>query len=189
MLSFLLYNPSILADFKAETAAAFGPDGELVDPLMIQDGTLCPMVEAVWNETLRMSGWAASVRLITEDTVIGGKLMTKGNRVMVPHRLLHFEESVFGAEANEFRPERWMQKKNLARSPSWRPFGAGKTMCSGRFLARFSVTTFVATLLHRFDVELVGNPSFPKADEGRPVLGTMSVREDSDITVKISVKE
>lgn len=145
-----------------------------------------------------MSGWAASVRLVTQDTVIGGKLMRKGHRVMVPHRLLHFDGTVFGAQPEEFWPTRWLEHRDgdgtnkansnsnsLARSPSWRPFGGGKIMCSGCFLARFSVTTFVATLLHRFDVELIGRPAFPRADEGRPVLGTMSIKEGDDFKVKL----
>ncbi|KAI1148839.1 putative cytochrome p450 [Nemania diffusa] len=197
VLSYLVHNPSLLAAYRDETVAAFGPTGELIDPFLIQDPVRCPLVDAVWHETLRMTGWAASVRLIMADTVIGGTFMRRGNRVMVPHRLLHFDEKVFGAEPHAFRPERWMQKRaddgsgasSLARSPSWRPFGAGKTMCSGRFLARFSVTSFVATLLHRFDVQLVGNPPFPKADEGRPVLGTMSIKEGSDFQVTISLRE
>ena len=197
VLSYLIYHPSLLAAYRAETAAAFDSSGGLVDPFMIQNPSCCPSVDAIWHETLRMSGWAASVRLVTADTVIGGKHMRKGNRVMVPHRLLHFDAAVFGDRPHEFRPERWTQRKvddgsgtsSLARSPSWRPFGAGKTMCSGRFLARFSVTTFVATLLRRFDVELVGNPPFPKADEGRPVLGTMSIREGCDFRVKLSLRE
>ncbi|KAI1173441.1 putative cytochrome p450 [Nemania sp. FL0916] len=197
VLSYLLHNPSLLAAYRDETAAAFGPTGELIDPFLIQDPMHCLLVDAVWHETLRMTGWAASVRLITADTVIGGKSMRKGHRVMVPHRLLHFDPSVFGAETHAFRPERWMQKRaddgsgisSLARSPSWRPFGGGKTMCSGRFLARFSVTTFVATLLHRFDVRLIGTPPFPEADEGRPVLGTMSVKDGSDFKVSISLRD
>ncbi|KAI1345675.1 putative cytochrome p450 [Xylaria sp. FL0043] len=196
LLSYLVHHPSLLAAYRDETAAAFGTTGELVDPFLIQDPARCRLVDAVWHETLRLTGWAASVRLIMADTVIGGKFMRKGNRVMVPHRLLHFDEDVFGAEPQAFRPERWMQKQaddgsgtsSLARNPSWRPFGAGKTMCSGRFLARFSVTTFAAVLLHRFDVQLVGNPPFPRADEGRPVLGTMSVKDGSDFKVVISLR-
>lgn len=199
MLSYLIHNPTLLAAYRAETAASFGDAGELADPFLIQDASRCPTVDAVWNETLRMTGWAASVRLITADTVIGGKYMRKGNRIMVPHRLLHFDAAVFGEKPHEFRPKRWMTREkadddgsgagNLARSPSWRPFGGGKTMCSGRFLARFSVTTLVATLLRRFDLALVGNPPFPKADEGRPVLGTMSIKEGCDFKVKISLRK
>lgn len=141
----------------------------------------------IWHETLRLSGWAASVRLITQDTTIGGKLLRKGNRVIVPHRLLHFDESIFGPEPHRFRPERW-NDKNLERSPSWRPFGGGQTMCSGRYLARFSATTFVAMLLQRFDVEMVGSssPKMPVADEGRPVLGIMSIKKGEDFNVRLS---
>jgi cytochrome P450 len=184
VLTYLLHNPTLLAAYRQETEPAFS-GGNLVDPLYIQDPANCPQVDMIWHETLRLSGWSASIRLITQDTMIGGKLMRKGNRVMVPHRLQHFDESVFGESPHLFRPERW-QKENLARSPSWRPFGAGKTMCSGRFLARFSVTTFVATLLRRFDVEMVGNPPFPQGDEGKPVLGIMSIKKGHDFNVRLS---
>lgn len=67
-----------------------------------------------------MSGWAASVRLITQDTVIGGKIMCKGHRVMVPHRLMHFDETFFWMSLNVFSPERWLENEikenDLARS-------------------------------------------------------------------------
>ncbi|GAP88934.2 putative cytochrome P450 [Rosellinia necatrix] len=187
LLTYLLHNPALLKAYTEETKPAF--DGSsLVDPLYIQDATKCPQVSAIWHETLRLSGWSASVRLIKQDTVIGGKLMRKGNRVLVPHRLLHFDTRTFGADTHEFHPERWLKRTDLWHSPSWRPFGGGKTMCSGRFLARFSVTTFVATLLQRFDIEIVGDPPFPRADEGRPVLGIMSIKDGEDFKVRLSRK-
>ncbi|KID94729.1 Cytochrome P450, partial [Metarhizium majus ARSEF 297] len=187
VLTYLLHNPELLAAYRRETAPAFcGPD--LADPSVIQDAAQCPEVDAVWHETLRMTGWSASVRFVTRDTVIGGKRMRKGSRILVPHRLLHFDEGIFGDATHQFRTERWRNNKNLPRSPSFRPFGGGKTMCSGRFIARFSVTSFVATLLHRFDVELVGSPRFPRADEGRLVLGTMSIREGDDFNVRLTPK-
>ncbi|KID66300.1 Cytochrome P450, partial [Metarhizium hybridum] len=179
VLTYLLHNPDLLAAYRRETAPVFrGPD--LADPSVIQDAAKCPEVDAVWHDTLRMLGWSASVRFVTRDTVIGGKRMCKGSRILVPHRLRHFDEGIFGDATHQFRTERWRSNKNLPRNPSFRPFGGGKTMCSGRFIARFSVTSFVATFLHRFDVELVGSPRFPRADEGRPVLGTMSIREGGD---------
>lgn len=155
----------------------------------INDAAKCPHIDAIWHETLRLAGWAASVRLVTKDVVIGGKVMREGNRVMVPHRLLHFDESVFGPETNSFRPERWLDSeagRKLSSSPSWRPFGGGKTKCSGRFLAKFSVTAFVATLLHRMDLKIVGNPPMPQPDVGRPVLGIISVKQGQDYSVSIT---
>ncbi|KAI7780584.1 hypothetical protein LA080_015867 [Diaporthe eres] len=59
---------------------------------------------------------------------------------------------------------------------------------AGRYLARFNITTFVATLLQRYDLELVGNPPFPKKDEGRPVLGTLCIKEGPDFKVGFSTR-
>ncbi|KAF2794797.1 putative cytochrome p450 [Melanomma pulvis-pyrius CBS 109.77] len=191
MLTHLMRNPDYLEAFRAETAPAFCGD-ELVDVTYIQDATKCPQVDAIWHETLRMAGWAASVRLVTHDVVIGGKRMRKGNRVMVPHRLLHFDEDVFGENIDDWRPERWLDTgagRKLPSSPSWRPFGGGKTKCSGRFLAKYFVTAFVATLLRRFDIEMVGQPRMPQPDVGRPVLGIISVKEGDDYMVSITKRK
>ncbi|KAI0410866.1 putative cytochrome p450 [Xylaria grammica] len=191
MLTHLMRNPSYLAAFRAETAPAFrGEDLVAVD--YIQDATKCPQVDAIWHETLRLAGWAASVRLVTRDVMIGGKLMRKGNRVMVPHRVLHFDESIFGDAIDEWQPRRWLDTeagRKLPSSPSWRPFGGGKTKCSGRFLAKYFVTAFVATLLRRYDIEMVGNPPMPQPDVGRPVLGIISVKEGQDYMVKITKRK
>ncbi|CAI6341318.1 unnamed protein product [Periconia digitata] len=183
VISYLLHNPNLLEAYRRDTEVAFSGD-RLVDPFVLQNPEKCPQVDAIWNETLRITGWSASVRSIIEDTVIGGKLMRKGNRVLVPHRLLHFDENIFGSNPQEFRPERW--ENGLKQNASWKPFGGGKTTCSGRFLARFSATTYVATLLRRFDIKMVGNPPFPQADAGRPVLGTMSIKDGSDFKVQLS---
>lgn len=164
-------NPNYLAAFRSETAAAFRGD-ELVDISHIQDAAKCPQVDAIWHETLRLAGWAASVRLVTRDVVIGGKQMRKGNRVMVPHRLLHFDKAIFGYDTESWRPERWLSteaSEKLSTSSSWRPFGGGRTKCSGRFLAKYFVTAFVATLLRRFDIEAIDDPPMPQPDVGRPV--------------------
>ncbi|KAK3689100.1 putative cytochrome P450 [Podospora appendiculata] len=191
MLSYLLRNPSDLAAFRAETAPAFR-GSELADISYIQDTAKCPRVDAIWHETLRLSGWAASVRLVTRDVVIGDKTLRQGNRVMVPHRLLHFDEGVFGADTASWRPDRWLETdaaRKLPSSASWRPFGGGKTKCSGRFLAKFFVTAFVATMLRRFDIEMVGEPPMPQPDVGRPVLGIISVKQGGDYMVSIKKRK
>ncbi|KAI2626816.1 putative cytochrome p450 [Xylaria nigripes] len=187
MLTHMMRQPSYLAAFREETAPAFNGD-ELVDVNHIQDPVKCPRVDAMWNETLRLAGWASSVRRVTRDTMLGGKRLRKGNRVMVPHRLLHLDEEIFGADCGAWKPERWLDTeagRKLPNSQSWRPFGGGKTKCSGRFLAKNFVTAFVATLLRRFDIETVGDVPLPEADVGRPVLGIISVKEGQDYDVLI----
>ena len=107
---------------------------------------------------------------------------------MVPHRISHFEEDVFGDDIDAWRPQRWLDTENsrkLTSSQSWRPFGGGATKCSGRFLAKYIVTAFTAILLRRFDIEMVGDPPMPQPDVGRPILGIISVKEGQDYTVSI----
>lgn len=181
-------NQAYLAAFREETGPAFDGD-ELVDLNYIQDPAKCPQVDAIWHETLRVAGWSASVRLVKRDVVIGGKVLRRGNRVMVPHRLAHFDERVFGDDVDIWQPRRWLDTeagRKLPSSPSWRPFGAGRTICSGRFLAKFFVTAFVATLLRRFDIKMVGNPPMPEPDVGRPVVGIIGVKEGPDQLVSIT---
>jgi len=45
--------------------------------------------------------------------------------------------------------------------------------------------TLVAMLLRRFDVEPLESTTFPKFDEGKPVLGIMSNKDGDDPLVRI----
>ncbi|KAI0015223.1 putative cytochrome p450 [Xylariomycetidae sp. FL0641] len=200
LTSNLLHTPSLLNTLREETAAAFRDD-ELVDPAHLW--AHCPVLDSVWNETLRLCSNAASVRRVDRDTVIGGKELRAGNRIMIPYRLLHFDARVYGADARDFRPQRFLEamddnnnnnkrKKgggDLTRGPSWRPFGGGKTLCTGRHAAKRATLLFAALLLRRFDVAVVGCPRPPRADLGRPVLGISSVREGDDFTVSLSPRK
>ncbi|KAK8043460.1 cytochrome p450, partial [Apiospora rasikravindrae] len=185
MLAHLLWKPSLVDEIRNETAAAFSGN-RLVDLSHLLNH--CPKLDAVWHETLRLSSNAASVRLAMQDTVIGGKLMRKGSRVMIPYRLLHQDEAVFGHNVEMFRPERFTAKGTTAvtNGPSWRPFGGGKTMCTGRYAAKHATIMFVCLVLRRFDLAVVGRTQPPEVDLGRPVLGLMSPKDKEELTVVIS---
>ncbi|KAE8556219.1 hypothetical protein EYB25_000919 [Talaromyces marneffei] len=163
VLTYLLYNPSHIEPLRRQTANAF-------------------------FETLRMSSNAASVRNVNKDTVIGYKHLRKGNRIMIPYRLLHFDESVYGPDVYSFKPERFAgsNAEKLTRGDSWRPFGGGKTMCSGRHIAKCATLMFLSLVLRKFDIEIVGGRKMPAPDLGRPVLGIMALKDDQDYTMRIS---
>jgi hypothetical protein len=125
---------------------------------------------------------------------------------VIPYRLLHFDQEVYGEDVQSFRPERFMGSagEKLTRGDSWRPFGGGKTMCSGRHVAKratrelfrhipekknttdLTVVMFLAMILKRFDITIVGDDKMPPADLGRPVLGIMAVKLDEDYTVRLT---
>ncbi|KAL7938509.1 cytochrome P450 [Trichoderma chlorosporum] len=186
LVSYILHTPSLIQAIRDETKAAFNEDGKVnLEYLHNQ----CPQLNAVWNETIRMSSYAASVRFITEDTVIGGKILRKGNRLMIPFRQLHFDRDIFGETAALFDHERFLKKATLARSNNWRPFGGGSTMCPGRHAAKRCVLLFVAMLLQRFDVEMDGYQPIPTADEGQPMLGVLSIKGTDDLRVRLTARK
>jgi|SRR3569833_1484274 len=182
LLAYMLQTPSLLDVVREETKAAFRDD-DTIDYAHIYNR--CPRLEAMWNEMLRLTAYAASVRFITEDTVIGGKLLRKGNRIVISYRQLHFDESVFGAGVEQFKPDRFLKRPELTRSYSFRPWGGGNTMCPGRHVAKRVVLVWLAVLLRRFDVETDGPQPFPGAEEGKPVIGLMSVKSGEDLRVRL----
>ena len=181
MLAYLIRNPRLLEAIRQETRLAFIENRLSVDHLK----SSCPLLDGVWNETLRHSAYSASVRHLTEDTMIGGKVLRKGNRLMIPYRQLHFDESVFGPDAHAFEPARFERNSKLLRSSSWRPFGGGITMCPGRYIAKESVAIFITLALRRFDMEFINGQKFPRGAEGTPVLGIMSIQNGEDPMVRI----
>ncbi|KAL8977952.1 MAG: hypothetical protein Q9205_006351 [Flavoplaca limonia] len=185
MLAYLTQNPRLLEHIRHETEPAFDNGVLSVDYLK----NSCPLLDAIWNETLRHSAYSASVRHITEDTIIGGKTLRKGNRLMIPYRQLHFDESVFGEDAHVFEPERFEKNPKLLRSASWRPFGGGITMCPGRHVAKESVAIFIAMVLRRFNIEFVKDQVFPRGAEGTPVLGIMNIEDGEDPLVSITPRQ
>ncbi|GJN80327.1 hypothetical protein PLIIFM63780_003853 [Purpureocillium lilacinum] len=182
LISYIMHAPHLIDVIREETKDAFLADGSIDLEYLHKQ---CPQLDAMWNETIRMSAYSASVRFITEDTMIGGMVLRKGNRLMIPYRQLHFDEGVFGAAPDAFQHDRFLKKANLTQSSNWRPFGGGTTMCPGRYVAKRSVLLFIAMLFRRFDVEMDGYQPIPAAEEGKPVLGIMSIKENEDLRVRL----
>ncbi|KAL9020275.1 MAG: hypothetical protein Q9185_002455 [Variospora sp. 1 TL-2023] len=185
MIAFILQNPELYRTLVEEIQSAFPKDQKTPNAqYLLQD---CTILNAVWDETVRMSAFSASVRHVLKDTVIGGKLLRKGSRLMIPYRQMHFDESIFGADAQVFNSDRFLEDKTLKRGSSWRPFGGGTTQCPGRFAAKQVVLSFVAMLLKRFDVQIDGSQPFPEGQLGKPVLGIMASK--GELRVRISPRK
>ena len=71
----------------------------------------------------------------------------------------------WGPDADEFRPERWLptaaeseaayQERLRSMHAADLTFGAGSRICTGRHLALMETYKMVATLVSRFEIELV----------------------------------
>ena len=187
MLSYILFDKKLLSTLRAETGLTF--QKKTIDYQAIHGN--CPRLTSVFNEVLRLTFGSVSVRKIVAPVVIGNKDLCCGNNIMIPIRQLHYDEDAFGSDADEFDPERFLNNK-LDHSPSYKPFAGGVTHCPGRFLAKQEVLVFVALVLQRFDIELVGNSSVgsedirrPEIDHVRPNMGIMAPVKGTEVYIKL----
>jgi cytochrome P450 len=185
MIAHLVFNPQLLRDVSKETAAAFNADGTL-DPKHTYKS--CPQLNAVWLEALRMSAASTVLRTITSDTVIGGKVLRKGNQLLISARQLHFQSDVFGPRTNGFDHTRFLEKPELEGNAAFRPFGGGVTKCPGRNLAKYVALNLVVLVFHHFEVTADPDQQFPAYRERKPAIGIVSGEGDLRVRVRPRVK-
>ncbi|TMW65608.1 hypothetical protein Poli38472_008250 [Pythium oligandrum] len=123
---------------------------------------LKPLVylEAVIKETLRV--YPAGPNTFREaklDTIICGDIFVrKGQQVMTPQYAMGRNPAVWGPDATEFRPERWINLETGKLKPisasKFFSFSAGPRICPGMSLAMMELRIMVANLMHRYRFEV-----------------------------------
>ena len=119
-------------------------------------------LQFVIKETLRLYPTVGSVgRIALRDVVLptgGGKagtspfLIRKGEGLRTSFYTLHRRKDIYGKDAAQFKPERWVH----LRPPHWAylPFGGGPRTCPGQQLGLAQVSYTVVRLLQVFqDIE------------------------------------
>lgn len=125
-----------------------------------------PYINGVLRETLRVN---ATIPLFTveafEDTVLAGKYPVKAGETII--NLLaksQLDPTVWGEDANEFKPERMMDdnfNRITKEFPNcWKPFGNGMRGCIGRPFAWQEALLVMVMLLQNFNFVLDPNYSF-----------------------------
>jgi unspecific monooxygenase len=172
-LSFALYylsrDPGVLAGAQAETDVILGADPD-AEPTFDQVPKF-RHIRRVIDEALRLWPTApAFTRSPNADTMIGGRYRMRTQdwaTVILP--LIHRDPSVWGEDAGEFRPDRFLPESSRGRPPhSYKPFGTGERACIGRQFALHEAVLVLARLLHRYDIS--GDPDYELAITERLTL-------------------
>lgn len=138
------------------------------DPQMMAQVNRLVYLDAVVKETLRLyPSVPANVKHANRDTVLcDGTFVQAGTCVTVSAYVLGRSESVWGSDAKQFRPERWIDSetgKIVPVSPfKFNAFSSGPRKCIGVALANSEIKLVLATVLRRFRLEL--------APEQQPVV-------------------
>ena len=177
LLCFLIERPHLMNMIREETAPAFESQGGMDFYYLANN---CPQLIALFYESVRVTAGSQAVRQITNDTVVDGKLLRKGHRIIVPFRQLHIDEDAWGPNPQEFDEERFLRDERLSRSSNYRPWGGGSTVCPGKYLSKLTVLSFTALLLRKFDMELEEFQKIPGMEMTRPSLGIMAKQSTDD---------
>ena len=102
-------------------------------------------IPRVVEEALRLATPSSAIwRIATADTELGGTPVPAGSRLIVTWMSANRDECVFGADADEFRPDRDRVNEHVA-------FGFGIHHCLGAPLSRLETRVALEELTHRIE--------------------------------------
>lgn len=127
-----------------------------------------PYLDAVAHEALRLhpATGLPLERIIPDSGLVlsDGRYLAPGTVVGMNPWVLQRNVDVYGADVDQFKPERWLKQEDELPSTYQRrlsrmrdtllTFGFGKRMCSGRHLALVEIYKVIATLFSRFKFQL-----------------------------------
>lgn len=191
-------SPAARRALAAELDGLFGADADVEAQLRAPGGAErlahMPYATAVIRETLRLHPPAASVRMTAPGTGFrltlpagtgngagsddAGSTSTGKQQVVCPDGcimylnafLIQRDRAVWGEDADEFVPERWLGDTSWMPAGAWRPFERGPRSCIGLELANIEAKVILALVVRRYDFEKVGIGALARDGEGRPVL-------------------
>ena len=197
MLLYAFSYPDVLHDIRKEVGSVVtttrDKTGGKVHNLDISSvKTSCPLLTSTFQEVLRHCSIGISIRQVMQDTVLDGQwLLKKDCLVQMPSRVIHTDDSIWGADVDDFNPRRFMKdekhKPENGKRPNaaaFRAFGGGTTLCPGRHFATNEVLALVCMLVMRYDmVPTAGTWSMPGTDKSN--AASVVMKPDTDIEVEI----
>lgn len=154
-LSWTIYclstHPMVEAKARQEVLDVCGVAGPSYD-----DMNRLPYLQAVINETLRLYPSVPADLKIAEcdDTLPDGSFIPGGTLVFYTIYSMGRDPSIWGADAETFRPERWLEMQEPPGNYKYPVFNAGPRECLGRRLAQVEMKACLAMLLPRISFKL-----------------------------------
>ncbi|NXL90499.1 CP8B1 hydroxylase, partial [Alectura lathami] len=199
LLLYLMKHPDALKAVKEEVEKVLREHGQEVKPgsppVNITSDMLnqTPLLDSAVEETLRLVAAPILIRAILQDMslkVSSGTEYTlrKGDRLaLFPHLSVQMNPEIH-PEPHKFKYDRFVNpdgtKKDFYKNGKRlkyfsMPWGAGVSICPGRFFATAEIKLFVSLMLTHYDLELINaEEEIPAIDTSRWGFGTMQPVRD-----------
>lgn len=134
VLYHLMRNPQAYAKLTNEIDAAASA-GSISSPISYAEATRLPYLKACINEGMRLH---PSVGLTMPRVVpaggatISGFTFPAGYRVGINSAVVQYDRDIFGPNAAEFNPDRWLNGNSVQMEKAMLQFGAGARTCIGK---------------------------------------------------------
>ena len=158
ILYYVVRTPGVLTNLQKELDANIPPGVPTYD--LVKD---LEYVQWVINETMRIHSTSSLglPRLVPAATPenpnpqpieILGYSFPPGTALSVPSYTIHHSTEIWGADADDFVPERWSEKRLTARQKeAFIPFSTGPRACVGRNVAEMELKCMVGTVFRNFE--------------------------------------
>jgi cytochrome P450 len=130
-------------------------------PITWKEGSNMKYLQAVIKECLLCHPALGEIlpRVVPEGGVeLCGKFIAAGTVIGCNAWTIHRDRDVFGEDADQFRPERWIDnsEQDIRRMEALSlHFGAGNRVCIGRHIALLELSKFIPEFFRRFEPEIV----------------------------------
>jgi cytochrome P450 len=148
--------PEAKAKLQAEIDEA-ARNGQLSPMITYAEAIKLPYLMAVIKEALRVHPPIALSfprHVPAGGRTICGRFFPEGCRVGVNPYVLHYQQSVFGEDAEDFNPDRWLRPGAENMDRYMHHFGNGSRTCIGKNIALAEIYKFIPQLYREFDVRL-----------------------------------
>ncbi|UMM43552.1 hypothetical protein L5515_019015 [Caenorhabditis briggsae] len=141
-------------------------------------------LDSIIKEALRIYpvAWFACSRECVKTTTLGGLVIDKGVRIEADVTALHHSKEIWGENAEQFVPERWLESSAPRHTMSWIPFGAGPRQCVGMRLGMSEAKTALAHVLRKWSI-VAG----PETEEQLRIQGCTTTSPES-VTVYLEAR-
>lgn len=157
----MVKKPEVYKKCREEVLTSIKENGKF-DPLKICE---LPYCNATLNESMRLTPSAVGViRCLTTDVKLDEYTIPAGTNILAGAYVIQRRKDIWGDDALEFKPERWLNKEGFKPGPfDFFPFGGGRRACIGSNHAKQQLRILWADFYRRmeFDSPYANNDEWP----------------------------